>query len=52
MKSILIKVTLERRKSRAHGVLFDSNLPFRARKEVRRDVYSRRQKHQSRLIDG
>jgi hypothetical protein len=46
MKREVIKVRVDPvGRSRAHAMLFNGDLPFRGRREQRRDTYRRRDKH-------
>ena len=46
-----IQIPKSEQRTRAHRVLFDRDLPFRGRKEERKDLYQRRQKHSKRNWD-
>lgn len=43
-----MKIIIPKLAERRHRALFDRDLPFRGRKEERKDLYRRRSKHQKR----
>ena len=43
-----MKILIPKIAERKHRALFDRNLPFRGRKEERKDLYRRHNKHQKR----
>lgn len=46
-----IQIPRSNTRTRAHRVLFDRDLPFRGKKEERKDLYKRRDKHARRNWD-
>jgi hypothetical protein len=46
------KIVIPPAKQRAHRMLFDDNLPFRARREAPRTQYRRNPKHRNRPGDA
>jgi len=48
LEGIMIK---QRKKSRYHQVLFSDELPFKGRKEAKKNAYKRREKHSKSLSE-